>query len=63
MSVSKEELEALNNNFKGEDASKMYASGLLFDTQHNSGARLILASSYVGEQWIIPVNPDFPLIS
>lgn len=62
MSVSKEELEALNNNFKGEDASKMYASGLLFDTQHNSGARLILASSYVGEQWIIPVNPDFPLI-
>lgn len=62
MSVTKEELENLNEKFSGENCNKMYSSGLLFDTGHNAGARLIMSSAFVGEQWVIPVNPDFPLI-
>src|SRR5574344_2245185 len=62
MSVSKEDLDFLNERFSGDEADKMFSAGLLFDTRQSSGSRLIMSSAFIGEQWVIPKDPGFPFI-
>lgn len=62
MTVTGEDLDLINKKFSGKEAEKLYGAGLLFNCRQNSGSRIIMDTAFIGEQWVIPNNPETPFI-
>jgi hypothetical protein len=61
VSISKEELESINERFKGDKSTEMFAAGLLTFNKYNASSRLLMHSAHE-EQRLILKNPEFPRI-